>query len=344
MSRSFSRLIIFGDLASPHTVFRAKLLGEIIPLGYMSNVDLPAYKFAYRVWAPRIPSPRIRNFVMSFWVVGRSWISTKERIIFFSCDFRRNTFLLRFCRDYYVVCMGSDLIEPKSDWLYRLINLFLKNSRGIFYKSSNLGQILIDRGFGYKSYQLMWGVEISGKSAGGTKENTLVSHRGCDPFYRNDLIIRAVGHYYRSNSVVNGFKFKILLGNIHDEKHLRDLKELVKSEGIDCCTEFISKLTQREVVELFQASKVAVSMPRSDGFPNSIFETTVAKCWHVLPRFPQYMDVTQVSASLLFVKESFIEISNAIAYGMSHEIKCDFDPLSFNMSEKDRIKTALLGD
>jgi len=236
--------------------------------------------------------------------------------------------------------MGSDLLGPKSSRHQDAIDKFLRNAKHILYKSSNLGLRLEQKGLRTKATQVMWGAEVSEAKNFPSKKDQIVSHRGCTPLYRNDLIIDAFIKFLNitSNSSAS---LIILEGNQTDPEHLKNLKKIVCDNDVEDRVCFVSKLKQNDVLKLFQESKIAVSMPLSDGYPNSIFETYSSKCWHIVPRFSQYMDVPGVVNGLLFSEETIEAIASQMAYGLSNEFNSSFNFKVFNENEVSQLRKKL---
>jgi glycosyltransferase involved in cell wall biosynthesis len=111
------------------------------------------------------------------------------------------------------------------------------------------------------------------------KEKIVYSNRLHEPLYQIDKII----HFFADFSITNT-EWKLVIAGSGSETE--NLKELVKSLGIDSKTSFVGWQQKEENRAWYAKSAIYISIPKSDGTSVSVLESMSAGCIPVVANLP----------------------------------------------------------
>jgi glycosyltransferase involved in cell wall biosynthesis len=202
--------------------------------------------------------------------------------------------LIQF-KNHIITTRGSDvlvdyknLFKPHSSIKEQLTNkYFIKQFHDSFNNakyitSTSISQQEIIRNFliDHKKLKLIrTGIDISDfieiveKAKRNEIEAVIFSPRSMMPIYNIDIIIKAFNQVLKKHP-----KMKlVLINDVPNEIYASEILHLINKLGLVENCIVTNKLTKKEMVEWYMNSKVVVSIPRTDGSPNSVLEAMLAR-------------------------------------------------------------------
>jgi glycosyltransferase involved in cell wall biosynthesis len=230
-----------------------------------------------------------------------------------------------------VTVMGSD-ISTKTVLAgtldFYLVRLLLRRATRITSKSAYMDSTLQRFDVPAEKIQrLTWGIDIkkfrlgidSGflRSRLGIAADTLVffSLRACKPLYQHELVLRALAVFVRR--VPNAVLLVSTMGAV--ESYLSELQRLAKELGIEGQVVFLPTIDNSDMPLFYSLADAVVSVPLSDGMPQSIYEAMACGCFHILGNLQQYQEVVHQGESGLYVElHDETGIAEAFAWVVEH--------------------------
>lgn len=198
------------------------------------------------------------------------------------------------------VAIGSDvLVMPKRGFVFKAMLRYILKSSDAF---NAVCPYLIEqmRQYAPKNANIVLanlGIELV-KPA--TKENIVYSNRLHSPLYRIDDIIRAFANFVSKPEYVSWRL--VVAANGREE----ELLNLVKELKIESKVSFVGWLSPEKNKEYYAKSKIYVSIPCSDGLPNSLMEAMSAECLTIVSDLPSYKGLIANGKNCLVVSDEEI--------------------------------------
>lgn len=252
--------------------------------------------------------------------------------VFYAYHQLDNLILHRF-KPLLVTVMGGDILtdqnfKGKKKWLTKKI---LEGADIITSKSDFLDRVL--RGIGnyaHKTRRVTWGVDTQRFCPGidvrflrerwnlELDDIVFFSARNCQPFYNQDLIIKAFAIY---QSIHVGKKRAILLISelFPEESYVKRLMGLVKEVGLQDKVHFLGSVIHQEMPAYFNLADIMVAIPRSDGMPQSLYEAMACGTYPILGDLPQYQEMVEDRVNGRLVKMGDVKaLSEAMSWAADH--------------------------
>lgn len=182
-----------------------------------------------------------------------------------------------------VTALGSDiLINSKGGFLLKqILRYVLKNGDGFTADATFVGEVM--NTFVGKDLNVLtanFGIDpIDYKTE--DKEKIIFSNRSHAPLYNIDKVIDFFKAFKASDF---GKDYKLVIaarGPLTDE-----LKDYVKSEGLNDSIEFVGFLTLEENTNYYRKSEFFISIPSSDATSISLLEAISAGCYSIVSNLP----------------------------------------------------------
>lgn len=184
------------------------------------------------------------------------------------------------------VAMGSDIRHFSSNVELKIKPMLWARVHLLVAKSNNLYSYLKDS-FGLKNLAVnYWGIDgryfrVLTRSASRSKlklpeTQIVLSPRAFSDLYSIDLIVNSFLRYRNTNSKA----FLLLIGRIADAQYLLNIETMLKGSGLKSGIDYRidGEIEYRDIAEYFNASDVALSFARSEGFPTTLFELFAIGC------------------------------------------------------------------
>jgi glycosyltransferase involved in cell wall biosynthesis len=139
-------------------------------------------------------------------------------------------------------------------------------------------------------------------------DRLVLSPRVLAPLYNVHLIVEALPHVLRS---IPG---ALLLVSEYgaDPAYARNLRSRAESLGVAARLRFIGQVAHADMPGLYSACDAVVSVPASDGLPQSLFEALACEAPVVLGRLPAYAEVVQDGAHVVLADFNPAAIADAV--------------------------------
>lgn len=199
--------------------------------------------------------------------------------------------------------MGGDILPERS---YRgFINRWtickmIRRANKITTKSEYMDQAIrqIDPGSTEKIIRVNWGIDPEQFKPGlntdklrkklniHDRQIVYFDMRNAKPLYRKELIIHAFADVLRSvDSVL------LISERVGKKDYLKQLHQLAKNLGIDSHVRFLGAINHDEMPLYYNMADIGISIPMSDGLPQSLFEMMACGTFPVLSNLEQYQEV-----------------------------------------------------
>jgi glycosyltransferase involved in cell wall biosynthesis len=231
-------------------------------------------------------------------------------------------------RPLVVTVMGGDVLPEQhpgglSALERRATRRILEQASMILVKSEGLRQALAGFGdFGGKARTVRWGIDpavFRRDDAGAAAlrrrlrlaatDRVVLSPRILQPLYNVHLAVEALPR------VLAEFPSALLLVTEYqaDEGYRTRLEGIARAAGIADRVRFIGRIEHAAMPALYSLAEVAVSVPASDGLPQSLFEAMACATPIVLGRLPVYEEVVHDGAEALLVPLAPGALAEAVA-------------------------------
>lgn len=213
-----------------------------------------------------------------------------------------------------VTVMGSDIgaktvLAGTLD--FYLVRLLLRRAVRITSKSAYMDNTLQRFDVPTEKIQrLTWGIDIEKFRLGidskplrshlGIAADTVVlfSLRACKPLYQHELVLRALAVF--AQRVPNVVLLVSTMGAV--ESYLCGLQRLAQELGIERQVVFLPTIDNNDMPLFYSLADAVISVPLSDGMPQSIYEAMACGCFHILGNLQQYQEVVRQGESGLYVE------------------------------------------
>jgi len=258
--------------------------------------------------APPMGQFRWFSFFFSPWYLKRTIQRIQPDLIhvFYAYHQLNNLVLNRF-KPLVVTVMGGDVLSDQSfygkkKWLTKKI---LEKVDIITSKSNFLDKVLQNIGdYANKIRRVTWGVDTKQfypemdvrflRERWKIEADDLVflSPRNCQPLYNQDLIIKAFSEYPSLHGTKK--KAKLLIAeHFSDESYVKSLRALSMELGLQDKVYFIGSIPHQEMPAYFNLADVMVSVPSSDGMPQSLYEAMACESYPILWNLESYRELIQ---------------------------------------------------
>lgn len=284
--------------------------------------------------APPMGQSRWFSFFFSPWYLKRTIQRIQPDLIhvFYAYHQLNNLVLNRF-KPLVVTVMGGDVLSDQSfygkkKWLTKKI---LEKADIITSKSNFLDKVLQNIGdYFHKIRRVTWGVDTKQfypemdvrflRERWKIEADDLVflSPRNCQPFYNQNLIIKAFSEYPSLHGTKK--KAKLLIAeHFSDESYVKRLRALSMELGLQDKVYFVGPIPHQEMPAYFNLADVMVAVPSSDGMPQSLYEAMACGTFPILGDLPQYQEMIQDGKNGKLVKIGDVSaLSEAMGWVSDH--------------------------
>lgn len=208
-------------------------------------------------------------------------------------------------RPLVVTSMGSD-ISPAVGYRHPykfFTKRLLDQATCITSKSDQMDRMLLAIGdYASKLERITWGVDLSlydrAADTAGLRQQlgipagalVLLDPRAAKPLYNKHLILEAFKGYLQQG----GPGAVLLVSEFSaDQEYLARLKQFASQNDLGGHLRFLPPLQQAEMAPYYALADVVISVPLSDGFPQTIYEAWASGCFLLLGDLPQYAEAVQ---------------------------------------------------
>ncbi len=311
-------------VANPNSIHVRRWIHYFLERGHEVHVvtgrplesSVPAGTFLHFVRAPKVP--RLRNLVLG-WAMRRC-IRAIEPDIVHAHQVSPDGWLAAMA-GYHPLLLsawGSDLLlAPRRAWRYRLlIRWALRRADAIACVSETLAQTARSLGADPAQVEVApWGVDLSVfypaeqreglRGAWGLGEGPVViSLRAMRPLYNPFVIAQAIplilARVASVRFVIRAYAF--------DVECLKRFQSSILEAGAESRVSYVGELPEdRAIADLYRASDVAISVPSSDGVPQSVLEAMACGVVPVLSDLPSLREWVRHGEEGLFVPVGDVE-------------------------------------
>ncbi|MCB1136725.1 MAG: glycosyltransferase, partial [Chlamydiia bacterium] len=208
---------------------------------------------------------------------------------------------------YIATPMGGDIYFkeqlPRSYCLEALMRRTLRRADIVTVKSDQMAARVKELGVHPQRIALInWGVDTTlfhpDPSQRDPEHPILLSPRAMEPLYQIDRIIQAFAKVSASAQLI-----VVDHPNPHDP-YSQSCHQLAQDLGVWDRIKFIAPRDFSEMPKLYQRADICISVPRSDGLPQSAYEAMACGCACILADLPNYDGVfVHGNTALLFQTE-----------------------------------------
>ena len=225
--------------------------------------------------------------------------------------------LLRF-HPLIVTVMGGDILPDQG---YRgfsalFVRMLLNHADCITSKSDYMDAALNKIGdFQNKTRRITWGVDLNRFKAdvelNPTREKWSIppddlvffDSRLARRFYNKHIILEAFANYLHEG----GPSATLIVSELFaDESYLSELRQQARDLRVKDKVRFVGNIPHHEMPAFYALADITISIPPSDGLPQTIYEAFACGSFLILGKLPQYMGVVEdgVTACLVPVGDS----------------------------------------
>jgi glycosyltransferase involved in cell wall biosynthesis len=285
-------------------------------------------------WYSHLPGnlPGVIHHTLPQWIAKRFWLRAILEPFYLASTIRKvdpdlvqvhyaskglATLAIIKRKPLLVTTMGSDLVPnigyrfPFRYW----IDLILDRATLVTARSNFMKDRLLKMGVEERKIEVnSWGIDMDHfkrnrhtqklKQKFGIDPEAFVffDPRSANSLYNKDIIIRAFSKLV-DNSSENTVLVIAAMFATADQLH--GLKELVSQLGIESMVHFIGNIAYEEMPEWYSLSECTISVPSSDGMPQTIFEAWACGSFLIVGDLPQYNEFVEdgVSAKRVAIRD-----------------------------------------
>ena len=301
-----ARILIVGDAHSPlirergligrqagHEVFWMSPTGGVV--GDVRVFSPPAAIHRMRA---------IRQLALPF-VLRRALAEVRPDLIHVHYAYQAlGTYVLRRFHPLVVSVMGGDILPDQSYHGYRaqLVRSLLDAADCITSKSEFLDGALREIGpYHERIRRITWGVDLNHYSRVrdtsrlrrrlGIRDDEYVffDARLAEALYNKDVILAAFAAYLET-----GRHAVLIVSELFGHvDFLAQLRQRARDLGIVDRVRFVGCIDPREMADYYALADVTISVPASDGFPQTIYEAAASGSFLILSDLPQYREAVR---------------------------------------------------
>jgi glycosyltransferase involved in cell wall biosynthesis len=208
--------------------------------------------------------------------------------------------LLRF-HPLVISVMGGDVLADQGyrGFRARLARLLLDHADAITSKSAFIDTVLAKIGnYQHKVHRVTWGIDLNhfhpfrntsalrNRLRIGCGEMVVFDPRLAQPLYNKHVILEAFARY-----LTLGPPAVLLISELEGSKeYLARLRARAEELEILPHVRFVGSIDHAEMADYYSLADVTISIPSSDGFPQTIYEASACGSLLVLGDLPQYRE------------------------------------------------------
>ena len=311
---NFTRILIIGDAQSPLTRERGLV-------GYNKGYEIHWYtKTAVKIPGISVYSRHLSTLHKLSLVVQMFYIwylikKIKPSLIHvFWANHNLSNLVLSKFKPLVVTIMGGEILSDqrycaRTDKFFT--KMLLDKAQCITSKSEFLDRALLGIGdYKEKIRRVTWGIDLDkfGNSLQVTglrrelkiPDNAVVffSVRLCEHFYNHHIVIDAFAKLLESGNSNYVLLVSKMYGN---QNYINYLKSLAMRLNVLSQIRFIETIPSCKMPLYYNLSKVTISIPNSDGMPQSLYEAMACGSFHILGDLFQYKELIENKKNGLFV-------------------------------------------
>jgi len=230
-------------------------------------------------------------------------------------------------RPLVVTVMGGDVLPEQhpgglSALERRATRRILEQASIVLVKSEALRRALAAFGdFAAKARTVRWGVdpEVFRRDEAGAAalrldlglartDRVVLSPRILQPLYNIHLVVEAMPRILAEVPTA----FLVVTEYQADESYRTRLRRLAEAAGVAARVRFVGRVDHALMPALYSLAEVVVSVPSSDGLPQSLFEAMACAAPVVLGRLPVYEEVVRDGSEALLVPLEAAAVAEAV--------------------------------
>ncbi len=177
------------------------------------------------------------------------------------------------------VLARADLVTVHSGYMEAQTRALLPAAKFVVQIGWGVDLRRFRRGLDGRALRERWGLSDG--------QRVVFSPRLAKPFYRHELIIRALPRILAQEARA----VLIVTGQEAEAGYVAMLRRLASDLGVADRVTFTGAIPYDEMPVWFNLAEAVVMMPRSDGMPNTLWESLACGAVPVLADLPQYADV-----------------------------------------------------
>jgi glycosyltransferase involved in cell wall biosynthesis len=204
-----------------------------------------------------------------------------------------------------VSTMGGDILPDQSfvGIHARLVRALLNRAEAITSKSAFLDDVLAQMGdYRSKTHRVNWGIDLDRfrpdldvsalRQQWQIPPGDLVffDSRLARPLYNKDIILTAFAEYMQAG----GPPATLLVAELFPDPGYPDqLRRLARELGIEEKVRFVGALSHTDMPACYVLADVTISIPSSDGVPQTIYEALACGSFPIVGNLPQYAGMVE---------------------------------------------------
>lgn len=313
--RKHFRIAVLGNALSPHIQTRAKGLADLgheIVLFSADHAEVPGV--AVRKICPALTLP------LCGWTILFSYIEAIRELdpdvihVHYAMGF--HSWATLFLPEYPTVIslMGKDILfkeQGNPSWGARRLTLeAIKQANHLTSKSEHINRALelYLPGSLQKTEIIRWGIDPTlfrpVKTSGLRKQHDLDAEdvillcpRGIAPIYNTDILLKAFARICHENPHAR----LLLFDFIQEPDYRQQMEALIDDLGIRNHIRFIGSVPLEEMPGYYGIADIVLSIPSSDGMPQSLFEALACEKPMILSDLPMYREIVTHNREVLMV-------------------------------------------
>jgi len=228
------------------------------------------------------------------------------------------------CRPLVVTVMGGDVLykeqgSPTPTGIWLTLNVF-RRADYITSKAHHLTTVLDELGgFGRKAERIVWGIPVS--RFGRVDASSLRQQFGVRP---DDLVIvspKILQRLYQVHLIVEAMPdvlaacpnaVLLIMEYGADPEYRAEISARIDALRLGERVRFVGKAEHSEMPKFYSLADVLVSVPSSDGLPQSLLESMACGTPNIMSKLPRYQEIVEHGTSAYFVDEEPQDIAAGI--------------------------------